>query len=148
MAEPASEASAITAWARLVRTQIRVLGAVEADIKAAGLPPLSWYDVLLELREAGGGGLRPHQVESRMLLAQHNVSRLLDRLSAKNLVHRRPAEEDGRGHIVTITEAGRSLLRRMWPTYRGAIERHVGGKLSEREAKLLAGLLGKLLDRP
>jgi hypothetical protein len=32
----------------------------------------------------------------------------------------------------------------MWPTYRTAIARHVGAKLSEDDAARLAALLGKL----
>ena len=54
--------------------------AVEVDLKRAGFPPLSWYDVLLELRRAGDDGLRPLEIEARLLLAQHNVSRLIERL--------------------------------------------------------------------
>jgi hypothetical protein len=47
---------------------------------------------------------------------------------------------------VTITEGGRDLLRRMWPTYKAAIERHVGQKLEgEGEAARLAELLGRLI---
>lgn len=143
MASDPSE-TAVTAWARLVRAQIEVLGGVEADLKQAGFPPLSWYDVMLELRRADGG-LRPMELESRLLLAQHNVSRLIDRMAAKRLVKKRAAAEDGRGHIVEITEAGRDLLRRMWPVYRRAIQRHLGSKLDAAETSRLAALLEKLL---
>jgi len=136
----------IKAWARLVKAQHKVLGAVEADLRKAGFPPLAWYDVLLELRRAEGRGLRPLEIEGRLLLAQHNVSRLLDRLEKAGLAERRPADEDKRGLIVSITEAGRELLRRMWPAYRGAIARHVGDKLGrDADAETLAELLGRLI---
>jgi DNA-binding MarR family transcriptional regulator len=46
--------------------------------------------------------------------------------------------------VVAITASGRALVKRMWPTYRAAIGRHVGTKLSEDEAARLATLLGKL----
>ena len=49
-----------------------------------------------------------------------------------------------RGQIVAITKSGRALVRRMWPSYRAAIARHVGARLSEDEAARLAALLGKL----
>ena len=137
--------TAVKAWARLVRAQIEVLGGVEADLKAAGFPPLSWYDVLLELRRAKGG-LRPMELESRLLLAQHNVSRLTDRMAAKHLVKKHRASEDGRGQVVQITEAGHDLQRRMWPIYRRAIQRHMGSKLDADDTRRLAKLLKKLLD--
>ena len=146
MRESAPSEAVVAAWARLVKAQHKVLGAVEADLRKGGFPPLAWYDVLLELRRADGEGLRPLEIEGRLLLAQHNVSRLVDRLEKAGLAARGPVAEDGRGQLVTITEGGRDLLRRMWPTYKAAIERHVGQKLEgEGEAARLAELLGRLI---
>jgi DNA-binding MarR family transcriptional regulator len=139
---PPSDA-VIRAWARLVRAQQAVLAAVEADLKAAGFPPLAWYDALLELSRAEKG-LRPFALEQELLLAQYNLSRLLDRLERAGYLERRACPEDGRGQIVAITPSGRALVKRMWPTYRAAIARHVGAKLSEDDASRLAALLGKL----
>jgi DNA-binding MarR family transcriptional regulator len=145
MLERLPSAAVIRAWARLVRAQQAVLAAVEAELKAAGFPPLAWYDVLLELsREAAG--LRPFALEQELLLAQYNLSRLIDRLESAGYVARRACPEDGRGQVVAITASGRALVKRMWPTYRAAIARHVGAKLSEDEAARLAALLGKLTE--
>jgi DNA-binding MarR family transcriptional regulator len=144
MARNASEA-AVRAWIRLVRAQGAALSRVEADLKAAGFPSLAWYDVLLELSRHDG--LRPFEIEQHLLLAQYNLSRLLDRLSAAGLVERRPCPDDGRGQIVLITPTGRELQKRMWPAYRAAIARHVGEKLSDAEAETLARLLGKLIEQ-
>ena len=134
----------VTAWVRLVKTSRQVLGAVEADLKKAGLPPLGWYDVLLELRRAEAP-LRPLELEGRLLLAQHNVSRLIDRLTASGYVERQPCEEDGRGQVIALTAGGREVLRRTWPVYRAAIQRHVGDKLSIDQSATLGRLLGQLL---
>jgi DNA-binding MarR family transcriptional regulator len=142
---PPSDA-VVRAWARLVRAQQQALTAVESDLKAAGFPPLGWYDVLLELSRADGGELRPFALEQELLLAQYNLSRLIDRLEKAGYVERRTCPEDGRGQVVAITAAGRALVKRMWPTYRAAIGRHVGARLSEDEAARLAALLGKLTN--
>ena len=122
-----------------------MLAAVEAELKAAGFPPLTWYDVLLELSRAHGGPA-PVRARAGVLLAQYNLSRLLDRLERAGYLERRACPEDGRGQIVIITASGRALVKRMWPTYRAAIARHVGTKLSEDEAARLATLLGKLTN--
>jgi DNA-binding MarR family transcriptional regulator len=134
----------IRAWTCLIRAQQAVLSAVEADLKEAGFPPLGWYDVLLELSRVEGEGLRPFVLEEKLLLAQYNLSRLLDRLETAGYVERRACAEDGRGQIVAITAAGRALVKRMWPTYRASIARNVGAKLSEDEATRVATLLDKL----
>lgn len=147
MIEATPSDAATEAWINLVRAQHKTLTAVEGDLKAAGFPPLSWYDVLLELRRAGEDGLRPMEFEDRLLLAQHNVSRLLDRLEKAGYVSRRAHESDGRGQRIHATDAGLDLLKRMWPAYGAAIERHLGSKLAEDEAKTLAKLLSKVAGR-
>jgi DNA-binding MarR family transcriptional regulator len=147
MSEHTPSTAVVHAWTRLVRAEQAVVAAVEADLKAAGFPPLAWYDVLLELSRAADGGLRPFALEQELLLAQYNLSRQIDRLEREGHVERRPCPQDGRGQIVAITAQGRALVKRMWPAYRAAIARHVGAKLSEDEATRLAVLLGKLIGR-
>ena len=142
--DPSEEA--VTAWAQLVRAQQTVLGRIEAALKAAGLPPLSWYDVLLELGRTEDGRLRPLELERRTLLAQYNASRLIDRMEKAGLVERLPHPEDGRGQLVAITPEGRVLQKRMWKVYGPAIVAHVGDKLSRAEASELARLLKKLAN--
>src|SRR5262245_34402572 len=115
MPDPVPSEAVVLAWARLVRSQQAVLAAVEADLAAADFPPLAWYDVLLELSRLREGGLRPFALEQQLLLAQYNLSRLIDRLESAGYVERCPCPEDGRGQIVAITAAGRALVRRMWP---------------------------------
>ena len=141
MSQASPTEAEIAAWARLVRVSQALIQAVEADLKGAGLPPLSWYDALLELRRAGAEGLRPHALQQKMLLEQYNMSRLLDRLEKAGLVERRPCPHDRRGQIVHLTEAGRETLSRMWPVYRQAIGTHFAAPLPPGEAETLLGLL-------
>jgi DNA-binding MarR family transcriptional regulator len=135
---------AIAAWARLVRLSGDLIDKVEAELKAAGLPPLVWYDALLELKRARSDGLRPFELQQRMLLAQYNLSRLLDRITKAGYAERLGCDDDGRGHLLRISGAGKKLLRRMWPVYRGAIARHFANKLNAAEVEHLTAILGKL----
>ncbi|OWV79885.1 MarR family transcriptional regulator [Rhizobium sp. R635] len=137
--------AAVSAWTRIMRARERLLGAIEADLKAAGMPPLAWYDVLWELARSEEGRLRPYEIEERTLLAQYNLSRLLDRLEREGLVRREVFADDGRGRWVVITDTGCQLRERMWAVYARSIEAHIGGKLAESEAKTLAGLLARFL---
>ncbi|GGE08590.1 hypothetical protein GCM10008012_59290 [Rhizobium anhuiense] len=128
-----------------MRARERLLGAIEADLKAAGLPPLAWYDVLWELARSEDGRLRPYEIEERTLLAQYNLSRLIDRLESEGLVRRETFASDGRGRWVVMTDAGRKLRERMWAVYARSIETHIGCRLAESEAKTIAGLLDRFL---
>lgn len=131
-------------WARFMRVSQAVLAAVEADLKAAGYPPLAWYDALLELRRVAPEGLRQFELQEHMLLAQYNMSRLADRLVHAGYVRRESCPEDRRGQVICLTEKGRALIDAMWPAYRAAITAHLGGRLSADEAKALVSMLEKL----
>lgn len=138
----------VRAWARLLKAHTQALGTVEGALKAAGFPPLAWYDVLLELDRVAETGMRPYELERELLLPQYGLSRLLDRIEAAGYLERRPCDSDGRGSTVHITKAGRDLRRRMWPTYAAAIGTAMGTRLSESDAAQLDALLGKLLGAP
>ncbi|SFT85748.1 helix-turn-helix domain-containing protein [Mesorhizobium sp. YR577] len=134
----------IAAWIGLSRAQRVATASIEAQLKAAGFPPLAWYDALWELERAGGEGLRPFELERVLLFEQYNLSRLIDRLEKAGLVVRRACPNDKRGQVLAITPEGLTLRRDMWGVYGPAIEAAVGAKLDAGEAKALAGLLAKL----
>ena len=134
----------VLAWSRLMRAHRAALAAAEQALRAADLPPLEWYDVLWELERAGP--LRPRDLQGRLLLAQYNLSRLLDRMADAGLVERRSCKEDGRGLVVAVSKEGVKLRRRMWPVYADAIQAAIGAKLGSADAAALAGLLARLTD--
>jgi DNA-binding MarR family transcriptional regulator len=136
----------IRAWARLMRTQQLALSSIERALKEAGLPPLAWYDVLLEVERAGPSGIRPFELERAMLLAQYNLSRLLDRVESAGYIERCACPEDGRGQVVHITEAGKAVRRKMWPVYARAIEHAIGRHLNVRQAEALDDTLGRIIE--
>lgn len=140
--KPSAEAA--TAWTQLMRVHEQVLGRVENDVKQAGFPPLSWYDVLQELARAPRGALRPVEIEKQLLLPQYGLSRLIDRIVEAGLAERRQCPVDKRGLYVAITDTGRDMQKKMWHAYAAAIERHVGSKLSDTEAAKLCHLLNRL----
>ena len=137
----------IRAWTRLLLAQRAALSEIETALKQAGLPPLTWYDVLLELGRVSEKGARPFELERELLLPQYGLSRLLDRIEAAGYLERRPLEEDGRGQIIVITRAGEAVRQRMWPIYAKAIESAVGVHLTTDEASVLGELLWKLYRR-
>ncbi|HEX6119150.1 MAG TPA: helix-turn-helix domain-containing protein [Dongiaceae bacterium] len=134
------------AWVRLVQARHAVVSAVEADAKAAAMLPLEWYDVLWDL-ERHEEGVRPFELEQRLLFAQYNLSRLVDRMVEAGLVKKAACPSDKRGHMLHITEAGRKARKATWPHYARSVNKHLGDKLSEAETEKLATLLGKLMEQ-
>lgn len=137
----------VSAWARLLKAQRVALASIENALKSAELPPLAWYDALLELERAEERGLRPFELEREMLLTQYNLSRLIDRMVRAGYVERRACADDGRGQLVVITAHGKDIRRRTWTVYGPAIQNALGVSLSETEIAQLNALLGKLIDK-
>jgi len=133
------------AWVRLIRAHDRVVANVEAAVKAKGYPPLAWYDVLLELSRGGGRRLRPVELEKELLIAQYNLSRLLDRMVEAGLVQREPCDGDGRGQVVSLTAKGKALQKEMWPPIRDSVLNEMT-VLKDGDIERLGKLLTPLAD--
>jgi len=134
------------AWVSLTRVQQILLARVESALKAAGLPPLSWYDVLLELSRAPETGLRQYEIGERVLLNKHNLSRLIDRLERDGLLKRQACDADGRGNMVKITKKGLQLKNEIWPVYARAIQELIGEPLSAAQVRSLNEIMASLLE--
>ena len=144
--KPYPDDAVVRAWARLVRAPQKALAAIERALREAELPSLAWYDALLELERAGGS-LRPFELEREMLLAQYNLSRLIDRMDKAGYVERRAIKEDRRGQEIVITAAGKALRRRMWSIYGPAIQATIGEHLSAKQIDTLGALLAALIEQ-
>ena len=133
------------AWTSLLRASTGALAGVELSLKAAKLPPLAWYDVLLELEKAGKNGLRPFELQKELLLPQYHLSRLLERIEQKGYLERHAIAEDGRGQLLVISKPGVKIRQAMWDIYGPAIQSAVGERLKAGEISILAKLLDKLI---
>jgi DNA-binding MarR family transcriptional regulator len=134
------------AWIALLRAHRSCLRRIDARLKAASLPPLAWYDVLWEIERAGVDGIRPVQLERRVILEQSNVSRLITRLVRAGYVERCGCPTDKRGQTVHLSASGRAMRRRMWPIYQQAIADVVGTRLPAARARQLSVLLAPFVE--
>src|SRR5262245_49811572 len=141
----AAEDAVVDAWRGLLVAHSRLVPAVEADLRAAGQVPLSWYDVLLELNAAPERRLRMSELGQRVVLSRTRVSRIVDELAAAGLAERQPDQADGRSSFAVLTTAGRDALRRAWPVYREAIRRHLAAGLTVPQCRELAALLDQVI---
>lgn len=107
----------LAAWRAFLRAHSTMLRRIARDLDAAGLPPLTWYDVLAALRDAPEGRLRQTELAERVLLSHSGLSRLLDRIERNGLVRRVACPGDRRSFHIELTEEGEKMLQRMWPVY-------------------------------
>ena len=110
------------------------------------MPPLGWYDVLLEVERSGPNGIRPYTLQERLLLPQYGMSRLLDRLEKNGLIDKLQCEDDKRGFEVCISEKGKKIRQEMWPVYAAALERTVQSTVSPEALETISKLLSPIHD--
>ncbi len=134
----------LRAWSHFLGAHALALRAVEARLKAAGQPPLAWYDVLLELERADGR-LRIGELGDRLVVEPYNMTRLVDRLEKEKLLRREPAEDDARVAVVTITDKGKELRRSIWPHYRRAIREVFADAITDADADAMVRAMKKVI---
>jgi DNA-binding MarR family transcriptional regulator len=134
------------AWSLLLLTQARLIRATDEELAAAGVVPSDLYDVLLALDRAPDRRLRLSDLADHVVLSRSGLTRLVDRLEQQGLLRRERCPEDRRGAFAVLTEAGLAALRKAWPVYRDAIERHFVSHLTGEEAATLRRVLARVLE--
>ena len=132
------------AWRALITAHAAAIERIERELSEAGLPPLGWYDVLLELWRAPGCRLRMHELARAVVLSRSGLTRLVDRLEKAGLLRREPARENGRGSSAVLTDEGARMREKMWPVYAEGITKHFGAHISDEEAEVLTRALGRV----
>jgi MarR family transcriptional regulator, organic hydroperoxide resistance regulator len=106
---------------------------------------LQQYNVLRILRGAGGEGMPTLEIAERMVERTPGITRLLDKLEAKQLVRRKRCAEDRRQVLCWITEAGLSLLADLdKPASEAGLK--VMSALTSAEIQNLIDLLDRIRD--
>lgn len=136
--------STLNVWTSLVRANTRALARIETALASEDLPPLGWYDALLEIERAGPDGLRPFVLQDRLLLPQYGLSRLLKRLEKAGYIRRISCATDRRGYSVQITGKGAAVRQRMWPLYARSLNETCQEQFSGDELVQLKELLDRI----
>ncbi|MDO8144075.1 MarR family winged helix-turn-helix transcriptional regulator [Isoptericola sp. 178] len=142
-AVPGSARRAAETWEALFRAQVTLMRRFQADEVWVELS-LREYDVLFTLSRSDDGTMRLRQLNENVLLAQSSLSRMVERLEARGLLCRSVPEDDARGTLVGLTDAGRRLQRRVGARHVRAMDQYVGGALDAEEQAELVRLLTKL----
>ncbi len=98
-----------SSWLEVVKTYTKCQRLLTNRLGALDLS-IARYEVLLAIMREEG--LSQKRLAERLLVAKSNITVLLQRLEERGLVERHADPDDARGHCVTLTKAGRSLVRK------------------------------------
>ena len=135
----------LDAWVAFVYAHARLMDTLGAELDTAAHMPLTTYDILVQLSEAGGS-LRHRDLLRHLTVSQPGLSRRVDRLVGSGLVERRPDPRDGRGVIIRLTRTGRAALRSAAKVHMAGIDRVFGAHVTDAEAEVLRGVFNRMLQ--
>ncbi|MFC8656500.1 MarR family winged helix-turn-helix transcriptional regulator [Streptomyces parvus] len=125
---------------RLHRLGLLLTGRLNLVYRRYGLSE-GEFDVLATLRRAGEPFERaPGELAAHTMVTTGAMTKRIDRLERDGLVARRRSAADGRGRVVALTEAGRTLIDRAFTDHMEN-ERALLDALEPREAAQLERLL-------
>lgn len=133
----------LEAWRAFLHGHLLLTSTLGREMEVETGLPLTWYDVLLNLNEAGGR-LRMQELARAVLLSKSGLTRLVDRMAAAGYVDREPAAGDRRGMLAVLTEEGKTALRRAAPVHLRGIDDHFGRLVSDEEADVVLAVFDRI----
>jgi DNA-binding MarR family transcriptional regulator len=98
------------------------------------------YDVLSNLSESDQHVLRLSDLAAHMLWSKSRLSHHVTRMEQRGLVARQECPSDGRGAVLTLTEAGWQAIRAAAPPHVESVRQHFIDLLSADQIQVLGDL--------
>lgn len=105
------------------------------------------YDVLSSVSESSEHELRLGDLAAHMLWSKSRLSHHVARMEQRGLVARQDCPSDGRGAILTLTEAGWRAIGAAAPAHVESVRRHFIDQLTGEQIRVLGDLTEAVLTR-
>ncbi len=99
-------------WLRLLTCTTLIENEVRRRLRDDFDTTLPRFDLLAQLERAPKG-MTLGELSQRMMVSNGNITGLVERLAGEGLIRRKPAPNDRRVQIVSLTAAGRRFFRTM-----------------------------------
>ncbi len=133
----------LDAWDSFLRAHATLMRRLELDLAQATGLALADFDVLAQLARAGGE-LRMTDLAAQALVSRSGMTRRVARLVEEGLVQRANTDADGRGVVVTLTDAGVARLTEAAPVHLRGVSKLFVAQLHEQELAVLKTALNKV----
>jgi DNA-binding MarR family transcriptional regulator len=135
------------AWRTFVRLHQRLNAALTRDLQAHSKLSGADFEILVALTDIPEGRLRPQDLAKAVDWEQSRLSHQIARMTKRGLVCREECMEDGRGVLVAITPAGRTVIEAAAPLHVATVRRLVIDALTPEELATLGVISGHILQR-
>src|SRR5437660_287265 len=133
----------VAAWGALLRAHAALMRQLGTDLERQTGLGLGDFDVLAQLAQAGGE-LRMTELAARAFTSRSGLTRRVARLVDEGLVHRATPDDDARGVVVVLTDAGVARLIEAVPVHLRGVRDLFVAKLNDQELAVLETALDKV----
>jgi DNA-binding MarR family transcriptional regulator len=134
------------AYFALIEVSSLLRHAIEQQLREAGDLSYVQFQLLATLGDSPTGSRRMTDLADGVVYSRSALTYQAGLLEKAGLVTRAPAPDDERGTMVTITDAGRALLAKVFPGHIEVVSHLLFEPLSRDDVKTLAGLLAPVRD--
>ena len=133
------------AWVKYQRMRARLTGRLNRELaQKSGLSEAD-FEILCARTEAPDESVRALALRCGLEWEKSRLSHQLRRMEERGLVVREDCEEDTRGSVVRVTEAGRKLAAEARRHYDEAVRRYVTGVLTDEQIETLGVIAETIL---
>lgn len=142
-ATPSHRRLTTDSWESLLTSQVAMMRELQKEPLFKELGSRE-YDILYQLSRCPSGWLRLNELNEHVLLTQPSISRMVDRLESRGLIHRKSAEDDKRGVLIGLTETGAAKQNTVGRAHVQRIMELMEVALTDDEMRTLQDLTTKL----
>ena len=132
------------AWSAFIRAHATLSRAMDVRLQEATGCSLADFDVLSQIGGADGR-LRMAELADRVLVSRSGLTRRVARLEEEGLVQRCAADDDGRGVVVCLTEAGVKRMTETTRAHAGDVKALFMSLLSDSDLETIERALRKVI---
>jgi DNA-binding MarR family transcriptional regulator len=145
-ARPSLDPGQLGAYFALIEVTSLLRHAVEQQLREAGDLSYVQFQLLARLGDTPTGSLRMTDLADGVVLSRSGLTYQAGLLEKAGLVTRTPSADDERGITVSITDAGRAVLEKVFPGHIELVSQMLFEPLSRADVKALVGLLTPVRD--
>ncbi len=129
-------------FSELIRFETDPWNGVDARLRSEHDLQLTWFEPMQLM--AKYPACRVYDIKEDLSITIGGTSKLVDRIEAAGLCHRRANPDDRRSQIIGLTPAGRRLLAKATKTFEDELEARLGSVVTARSLDEFNATLTKL----
>jgi DNA-binding MarR family transcriptional regulator len=132
-------------WRSFVTATRLFFDGIERQLQQDSGLPHAYYEILVRLSEAPGRTMRMSELATTSLSSRSRISHAVARLEENGWVRRRPCENDKRGQLAQLTDAGLAGIEAAAPGHVDAVRRGLFDALSPQQVVALRDISDTLV---